>query len=248
MEDRKGNNFEPGEDPLVVRLVPEYLEELVNARQEIVRLEQEKEAFEAQENEEYEGEDEGDEGDRPNYAQELKKQIADLKNIIKEDKGKIKILTGAKKTKGSIKFYEEMGADTGPLQAHLRELLAKIAPAEESIRKLEEQLAPYNDILEKLKESKKQLKTLQRRFIEQLREARDTMTDDDCAALVLKILKGKLSGHLEAYVAAHRQEVVAAFENWWDKYKVTLNEIKTNKKFIESSLSKMMLSLGYINE
>ncbi|MDP2725705.1 MAG: N-6 DNA methylase, partial [Syntrophales bacterium] len=193
MEDRKGNNFEPGEDPLVVRLVPEYLEELVNARQEIARLEQEKEAFEEQENEEYyEGEEDEEDGERPNYAQELKRQIADLKNIIKEDKGKIKILTGAKKTKGSIKFYEDMGADTGQLEAQLGTLSAKIAPAEKSIGKLEEQLAPYNDILEKLKEARKQFKTLQRRFIERLRKARDTMTDYDCAALVLEILKGKL--------------------------------------------------------
>jgi type I restriction enzyme M protein len=245
MEDRKGNNFEPGEDPLVVRLVPEYLEELVNARQEIARLEQEKQAFEAQENEEYEGEDEGDEGDRPNYAQELKKQIADLKNIIKEDKGKIKILTGAKKTKGSIKFFEEMGADTGPLQAHLRELLAKIAPAEESIGNLEAKLAPYNDILEKLKEAKKQFKTLQRRFIERLREARDTMTDDECAALVLEILKGKLTGHLEVYVAAHRQEVVAAFENWWDKYKATLRKIITEREKRTSAFEKLIKKLDY---
>ena len=245
MEDRKGNNFEPGEDPLVVRLVPEYLEELVNARQEIVRLEQEKEAFEAQENEEYEGEDEGDEGDKPNFAQELKKQIPDLKNIIKEDKGKIKILTGAKRTKGSIKFYEEMGADTGPLQVHLRELLAKIAPAEESIGNLEAKLAPYNDTLEKLKESKKQFKTLQRRFIERLREARDTMTDDECAALVLEILKGKLTGHLEVYVAAHRQEVVAAFENWWDKYKVTMRQIEDERSKTGRELSIILDQLGY---
>ncbi|MDO8723503.1 MAG: N-6 DNA methylase [Syntrophales bacterium] len=245
MEDRKGNNFEPGEDPLVVRLVPEYLGELVNARQEIVRLEQEKEAFEEQENEEYEGEEDEDDGERPNYAQELKRQIADLKNIIKEDKGKIKILTGAKKTKGSIKFYEEMGADTGQLEAQLGILSAKIAPAEKSIGKLEEQLAPYNDILEKLKEAKKQFKTLQRRFIERLREARDTMTDDECMVLVLEIMKGKLIGHLEAYVAAHRQEVIAAFENWWDKYKVTLRKIITEREKRTSAFEKLIKKLDY---
>jgi type I restriction enzyme M protein len=99
MEDRKGNSFEPGEDPLVVRLVPEYLEELEKARQEIIILEQEKESFEATENEEYEAE-EIEEDEKPNYAQYLKGQITELKNRIKEDKSKIRILTGNKNKKG----------------------------------------------------------------------------------------------------------------------------------------------------
>ena len=31
---------------------------------------------------------------------------------------------------------------------------------------------------------------------------------------------------LERYIGAQRQQVVAAFENWWDKYRVTLTEIE----------------------
>lgn len=247
MEDRRENNYEPEEDPLVVRLVPEYLKELVDARQEINRLEQEKEVFEAQESEEDDnGEDE--ETERPNFAEKLKNQIRDLKNTIKEDKAKIKTLKSSQKTRGSIKYFEVIGADTAPLQAQLEELIAKIAPIEEELQKLEEQLAPYNEILEKLKEAKKTYKELQKRFIERLRNAREKLTDAECMELVLDILKGKFTTHLESYIAAHRHEVTAAFENWWEKYKVTMEEIRSNKKFIENNLLKMMSNLGYAYE
>jgi type I restriction enzyme M protein len=244
MEDRKGNSFEPGEDPLVVRLVPQYLEELEKARQEIIILEQEKESFEATENEEYEA-DETEEDEKPNYARYLKGQIAELKNRIKEDKSKIRFLTGNKNKKGSQKTFQEMSENMGLLEAQLKTLMEKIDPIEQEIRELEEKLAPYNGILEKLKEAKKKYKELQRRFIERLREARERLTETECVTLVLEILKGKLTGYLESYVSAHRQEVIAAVENWWDKYKVTLREIKAARKQTESEADNMIKRIGY---
>jgi type I restriction enzyme M protein len=245
MEDRKENSYEPEEDPLVNRLVPEYLEELISARQEISRLEQEKEAFEAQESEDYEADAEDEEGEPPNFAQILKDRIKELKNAVKEDKARIKVLGGVKKTKGSIKYFEAMDADTAPLQAQLDELTAKIAPVEEDIRQLEDQLAPYNDILEKLKKAKKEYKILQQRFIERLRQARERLSDDECMALVLEILKGKFTANLEAYIAAHRQEVIAAFENWWEKYRVTMDDIEKEKERSARQLSNILRNIGY---
>ncbi len=247
MEDKRDNNFEPREDPLVTRLVPEYLEELEKARQEIILLEQEKENFEATESEEFEG-DETEEDERPDYAQFLKGQIANLKYSIKEDKTKIKILTGGKNRKGSKQSFEEMSADTGLLEAQLKTLMEKIEPVEQEIRELEEKLAPYNEILEKLKEAKKKYKELQRRFIERLREAREGLTENECVTLVLEILKGKLTGHIESYVDAHRQDVIAAVQNWWDKYKVTLRDIALRQEIGEEKMQQIMVNLGYEND
>jgi len=241
MEDKRDNSFEPGEDPLVIRLVPEYLEELEKARQEIILLEQEKENFEATENEELEGEEtEGDE--KPNYAQFLKGQIANLKYSIKEDKTKIKILTGGKNKKGTKESFTEMGADMG---AQLKTLMEKIEPVENEIKELEGKLAPYNETLEKLKEAKKKYKELQKRFMERLREAREKLTETECLTLVLDILKGKLTGHLKSYVASHRQEVIAAVENCWDKYKVTMKQIEKERDRVAKHLSDLVGGLGY---
>ncbi len=246
MEDKKENNYEPEEDPLVVRLVPEYLEELVQARQKIDLLEQEKEAFEAKENDEDDAGDENEE-ERPNYAERLKTQLKELKNTIKDDKAKIKLLSGTPKTKGSIKSMEAAGANTAPLKAQLKELTARVAPLEVEISQLEAELGPYNEILEKLKETKRQYKILQQRFIERLRAAREKMSDAECTTLVLDILKGKLAAHLETYIVSHRQEVVAAFENWWEKYRVTMEDIESSRKYYELEMNKVLSRIGYKN-
>jgi type I restriction enzyme M protein len=43
---------------------------------------------------------------------------------------------------------------------------------------------------------------------------------------VLAIFKDGLTAELERYVTAHRQQVIVAVENWWDKYRVTLQDIE----------------------
>jgi type I restriction enzyme M protein len=148
MEETKGNHFDFADDLLVTRLIPDYLDELEQARQDIVRLEQDK--------------------------------------------------------KG---------------QTHVKTNQLKVA--------------------------KKKLKELQKDFIKRLREAHDALSDDDCRGLVLDILNEKLAGHLESYVTAHRQEVIAAVENWWDKYRVTLRDIEGKRKRAKKQLSKFAEDLGY---
>jgi type I restriction enzyme M protein len=148
MEETRGNHFDLAEDLLVIRLITDYLEELEHARQDIVRLEQDK-------------------------------------------KGKTHVKTN------------------------------------------------------QLKVAKKQLKERQNQFIKRVHDARDTLSDDDCRDLVLDILNEKLAGHLESYVAAHRQEVVAAVENWWDKYYVTLRDIEGERENAAMTLSKFSRGLGY---
>jgi len=150
MEEARGNHFDLADDPLVTGLIPDYLDELEQARQDIVRLEQEKE------------------------------------------------------------------------------------------------LQPYVEITNQLKEAKKRFKELQKKFIKRLHEAREALSNDDCRDLVLDILNEKLTGHLNNYVTAHRQEVIAAVENWWDKYRVTLRDIEGERNKIVENLMSCTDELGYV--
>jgi type I restriction enzyme M protein len=149
MEEAKGNHFDLADDLIVTRLIPDYLKELEHARQDIVRLEQEKE------------------------------------------------------------------------------------------------VQPYVKITNQLKKAKKWFKELQKEFIKRLRGAHDALSDDDCRNMVLDILNEKLVGHLEGYVTAHRQEVIVAVENWWDKYRVTLRDIEGEREDSTKKLAEFMGELGY---
>jgi type I restriction enzyme M protein len=97
-----------------------------------------------------------------------------------------------------------------------------------------------------LKVAKKQLKELQKDFIKRVREAHDALSDDECRDLVLNILNEKLVGHLESYVTAHRQEVIAAAENWWDKYRVTLRDIEGERKTVKKKFEEALGDLSYV--
>ena len=227
-------------------MIPDYLDELEQARQDIVCLEQEKEAFESRDfANDAEDEPSKDEGEKLNYAKELKARNKELKNEIKEDKKQIKILTGSVQRKGSIKFHPDRGDDTTELKIQLNALIEKVEPVENKIQELEKELSSYVEISNQLREAKKRFKELQKKFIKRLHEARDAISDEDCRNLVLDILNEKLAGHLKSYVTAHRQEVIAEVENWWDKYRVTLRDIEGERKRAKKQLSEFEEDLGY---
>jgi type I restriction enzyme M protein len=248
MEETKGNHFDLADDPLATRLIPDYLDEVEQARQDIVRLEQEKEAFESGHfADDAEDEPSEDEGEKPNYVKELKARIKVLKNEIKEEKKQIKTMTGSVRKKGSIKYYRDKGDDTltVELEVRLKALTEKVKPVENKIRELEQELQPYVEITGQLKGAKKRFKELRKRFIKRLHEAREALSDDDCRDLVLDIMNEKLAGHLESYVTAHRQEVIAAVENWWEKYRVTLRDIEGEREQVSTKLIHFEKKLGY---
>jgi type I restriction enzyme M protein len=51
---------------------------------------------------------------------------------------------------------------------------------------------------------------------------------------------------LERYMTSQRQQIVAMFENWWDKYKVTLTEIETERDAAARQLGVFLKELGYV--
>ena len=51
---------------------------------------------------------------------------------------------------------------------------------------------------------------------------------------------------VERYMAAQRKQIVAAFENWWDKYRVTLTEIEGKRDEAAKALQGFLKDIGYV--
>ena len=51
---------------------------------------------------------------------------------------------------------------------------------------------------------------------------------------------------VERYITGQRQLIVAAFENWWDKYKVTLTEIERERDAAAVQLQLFLKGLRYV--
>jgi len=93
---------------------------------------------------------------------------------------------------------------------------------------------------------KKQLKTKQENFAEHLNQAVDGLDEAKAAELLLTILHNDMQAIVERYIAAQRKQIVAAFENWWDKYRVTLSEIEHKRDAAAAALQGFLRGLGYV--
>ena len=78
-----------------------------------------------------------------------------------------------------------------------------------------------------------------------IRETCEQAARAGAAKLLLAILRNDMQVILERYVRAQRQQVVAAFEGWWDKYCVTLTNIEDKRSAAETALGHYLRVLGY---
>ncbi len=93
--------------------------------------------------------------------------------------------------------------------------------------------------------TKKQLKSERAAFAERLNGAVDALDEPGAMTLLLGILHDDMQAILDRYVAAQRRQVIAAFENWWDKYRVTLVEIERERDAASGELRGYLKALGY---
>ena len=92
---------------------------------------------------------------------------------------------------------------------------------------------------------KKEIKAQEKGFAQRLNVAVDVLDEAGAAALLLAILCHDMQVILERYISAPRQQVVAAFENWWDKYRVTLTDIELQRDSAAGALRSFVRDLGY---
>lgn len=106
----------------------------------------------------------------------------------------------------------------------------------------EEELATFK---KQLAATKRELKGKQEDFAQKLKDARSALLERSARDLVLGILRSDLDAILGQYVASHRQDVVTAFDTWWEKYKVTLTSIEEERDAAAGLLRTFLGELGY---
>ncbi|MEB2610949.1 class I SAM-dependent DNA methyltransferase [Burkholderia cenocepacia] len=93
---------------------------------------------------------------------------------------------------------------------------------------------------------KKQLKAKSDSFKQHINAAVEGLTPEAAADLLLTILHNDMQAIVERYMAAQRKQIVAAFENWWDKYRVTLTEIEGKRDDAAKALQGFLKGLRYV--
>lgn len=117
------------------------------------------------------------------------------------------------------------------------------APDDESEEQLSEE--EIEELQKELRAVRRTRRAMHAEMEERLEAARARITAEECHDMVSARLKDDLLARLERYVTAHRQALVAAVENWWDKYSVPLSEIETGRGTATQRLAEFVRELGY---
>lgn len=248
-ESDKKDLFDPFDHKLVKKLIPDYLQEIDECKAEIARLEAEKDAFE-QQNAEEGGDEEEEEGEsnKNNYAKQLEADIKELKNEIKEALARIKYLSlgPSAKDKGSIAAQKKLGNDTTELENELAGLQAEVAPTTSKVEELEGKLQPWKELKQQIAAKKREFRQLANALLERLKEARDSLSDDELIALVLELVIDDVRRIFDKYIAEHRQQVKAVFVNLYEKYAVSLEQIDIDRSKTTKQFATFMEGLKYV--
>ncbi|SDC72517.1 type I restriction enzyme M protein [Melghirimyces thermohalophilus] len=106
--------------------------------------------------------------------------------------------------------------------------------------------AEIKAIRKELNALKRQQKKMKDELLPYLEEACANLSPEDCRDRILSILRENLTAQLDRAVTAHRQQVVAAVENWWDKYRVTLRQIESERDEAKEKLEMFLRGVGYV--
>jgi type I restriction enzyme M protein len=93
---------------------------------------------------------------------------------------------------------------------------------------------------------KKHLKAKQDTFKQHINASVDGLSPELATDLLLTILHNDMRAIVERYIADQRKAIVAAFENWWDKYRVTLIEIDDKRDVAAQALQGLLKRLRYV--
>ncbi|MCO2751038.1 SAM-dependent DNA methyltransferase, partial [Pseudomonas aeruginosa] len=93
---------------------------------------------------------------------------------------------------------------------------------------------------------KKLIKARNDSLTQELDKAVSQLDEQSARSLLLTILHDDMKRIVERYITNQRQQIVAAFENWWDKYKVTLTEIERDRDQAAKQLQEFLRGLRYV--
>ncbi len=170
-------------------------------------------------------------------------QLDSIKNIeaeIKKNKKEIK----EKRFELDIKLnLKRLGADEE--KAAIKQLLEQ---AEALIEKLDPKVTEEKKKITALNKDKKVLQARLDKTDELMQAIGQRITEEECKTLILKKLYDLVANELERYLNAEKRALIATFENWWDKYAVSTQQLEAGRSQTLEQLNRFLDELGYLRK
>ncbi|GAB4111955.1 MAG: hypothetical protein Kow00103_00010 [Candidatus Caldatribacteriota bacterium] len=149
---------------------------------------------------------------------------------------------------------EEQGQKTaGKVKEFLKEtindlLSSKQEAAIKEAKKWQDLIRRIDEKDKELKKLNRELKQKQQTLEESVKQKREKLTEEEAKLLLLEKFKETIKQGLEKYISAEKKELIKVFEKLWDKYKISLKELLTERGQEVKKLNEFLKQLGYENE
>lgn len=149
---------------------------------------------------------------------------------------------------------EEQGQKTaGKVKEFLKQIIndllsSKQEAAIKEAKKWQDLIRRIDEKDKELKKINKELKQKQQTLEESVKQKRETLPEEEAKELLLEKFKETLKQGLEKYINAEKKEVIKIFEKLWDKYKISLKQLITERDKEVKKLNEFLKQLGYANE
>lgn len=80
---------------------------------------------------------------------------------------------------------------------------------------------------------------------EKITQKRGSLTEEEAEELILEKFYETIIQHLEKYLNAEKKELTKIFENLWDKYKISLKQLRNERDEEVKKLEEFLEKLGY---
>lgn len=173
--------------------------------------------------------------------------VTTVLDALQEEKAKVDPLDHKVARALLPEYLERLAA----LEAEAAELGATVKAAtaqpDDDTGEVEEELssAELKALKSRLTATKKQLKADELAFAEKLSAASKALDDTTARILVLDLIRTDLLNVASRRVIEHRRAVIDAVETWWDKYRITLGDLETERDGAAQALKAFLKELGY---
>ncbi len=259
--------FDPFTHKLVLATMADYLERIADEKAAITRLKAEKEAWEVQNTPEDE-----EEAENWNYAKDLEKHIRESRAEIKTEMARLQALsnllsknansTTNKKSSGETKGRPKKLEDSQRIISNLSgyagnyaipeerpgeidALLAKVRPVLKLVNEWQTELADYEAIIKNLANARLAYNKLIGLFLSELQSRCQAKDEAGKQSLVLDLMEKDLLTELETAENYERRSLVRFVEKLWDKYRVTLVDVRKERTEFENRMERNLAMLGY---
>jgi len=267
-----GPELIPDEDILVSQF-PDVLEQIERDKARIAELEA---LFAAADEEDAEPDEESGvlpsetvkslRTERQEAGQELRDCVTDLKGVI--DELYVDAKARGRIPRGQARGYFKEGLAVRSVDLSSIERIVSIfsgvldKPAEalgklEALRKqaagvlatvegIDTQLERHAALAEELRELKAGVKQAEKRMDELVAKAREGIGEEEAKRLILVRFRSILIERYDGYLQQYLRGCVAAVENLWSKYAVTLKTILAQRDAEAAKLDRFLVELGYV--